>query len=157
MPFFLLALLFFCLAQLADSQEDLVIPLTCNVHYYNTGGMSLGNSCTEHEIEAVDAMLESMLSEKLVALQHMIGLEEQLQDAENHIPCESQQCMGTFHLLFLNAVQTDQENLVEVRDHLDTVCHSVLAGFADNIMESIECRNYLETSLCEVMFTISAV
>jgi hypothetical protein len=142
--------LYFCMSQ---AQDDLIIPLKCEVQYINTG-MAVGYSCTDDEIAAVDGMLEKRLSETLVALQHMVGLEELDKDA-NHIPCGLQSCTRIFHFKFESALKTDQENLVHARDDLEMECHSVLAGFANDSTVPVSCRNYLKASLCDAVFMIA--
>jgi hypothetical protein len=142
--------LYFCKTQ---AQDGLIIPLKCDVRYINTH-MALRNSCTEDKIAAVDAMLEKKLSERFVALQHMVGLEELDKDA-NHIPCGFQRCSRIFHFKFESALKTDQETVVHARDDLEMECHSVLAGFANDSTVPQSCRNYLKASLCEAVFMIA--
>jgi hypothetical protein len=129
-----------------QAQADPVIPLSVRVQYINPGS-ALRNTCSETEIESVDASLGAELNKLLVKLQDMVGLED-IDEQDDHIPCDHQQCRGDFQLLFKNVVHTDQVEMQELKENLSTACEDALSRHAKSARFTGSCQNYLSGSEC---------
>ena len=149
--FLFLALLAFVKASSLRNEEQ-TVPFEIVLQW--TGAQTLlRTTCTRDEVASIDAQLSANLGKHMVGVKGFIN--EADMESDQLLPCDDHVCKADYLIHASKVSQLDSARLNHIKNHLISVCNSLMGDTSKELKYSSACRRSLMRSSCQASMTIT--